>query len=145
MSRVVATFGDEKINQVSNTEFTLESETIFLHPKYWNIEDGQAYNTDYCLIKFQDDIIDRGQDNVRIACLPDKDPVGGEACWIAGWGATTPEGIDQSNQLQECFSTFYQTFQENSLNKTFYLRLKFLSKNFKVGWSEHFLPRLLPC
>ena len=64
---------------------------------------GEAYNTDYCLIKFEEDIIELGQEHVRIACLPDRDPVGGEACWIAGWGATDPEGNNASNDLQASF------------------------------------------
>ena len=52
---------------------------------------------DYALLELEEDIIQMAKNNhreVSIACLNDsKDlaALAGEACWIAGWGATNSE------------------------------------------------------
>lgn len=38
-------------------EFSLESTTFFNHPEYLDPSDGDAQNNDFCLIKFDQDII----------------------------------------------------------------------------------------
>ena len=47
-------------------------------------------NSDWCLIKFDDDILAADPEGkTRMACLPTEEPEHGAGCWVAGWGATS--------------------------------------------------------
>ena len=64
-----------------------------VHEEY----NSSTLTMDYALLELDEDIIQLAKNNNRdlsIACLNDsKDLVAlaGEACWIAGWGATNSE------------------------------------------------------
>ena len=90
MAEIFATFGDTRDNAFDSNEYTLVSNTFFNHPEYGNNSDGTGQNSDWCLIKFDQDIIAQDSEgNTKIACLPDAEPDHGEACWVAGWGTTS--------------------------------------------------------
>ena len=96
MAKVTSTFGQHSQMGSDAGEFQLESTLMINHGDYGDTSDGSGQNTDYCLIKFEDDIIATGggiaAGIVDIACLPTSEVVGGEACWVAGWGTTEYQG-----------------------------------------------------
>ncbi|CBY39867.1 unnamed protein product, partial [Oikopleura dioica] len=67
------------------------------------ISDGTASNQDWCMVRFNQDIIANDPDSlVAMPCLPTENPIPsqhGAACWLAGWGATSSSG-SLSNELQ---------------------------------------------
>lgn len=90
--------------------FMLESTTMINHPAW------SGGNMDYCLIKFSEDLIARGNGNTKIACLPEKEigvASGGNACWVAGWGDTisgtntAPAGMQLKSVGVNIFSQDY--------------------------------------
>ncbi|CAG5104899.1 Oidioi.mRNA.OKI2018_I69.chr1.g1651.t1.cds [Oikopleura dioica] len=120
MAEIFATFGDLHANAQESDEYTLVSSTFFNHPEYGNSSDGTGQNSDWCLIKFDQNIIAADPEGkTEIACLPDAEPDHGEACWVAGWG-TTSSGGSLSSTLQSvgvnymsqeyCLNNSYQSF-----------------------------------
>ena len=90
---IIAMFGGSYFQQSSGA-FHEESSEYFIHPSY------SGSNADYCLIKFEEDILSKATyNNVQIACLPTSEVVGGEACWVAGWGLTSFDNYYGSTEL----------------------------------------------
>ena len=88
-------------------EFSLSASEIIIHPDYDDIFDGSSQNMDYCLLKFDENLITfNGQDNVKIACLPEQPLEGGEACWVAGWGTTSYQG-ELADTLQDMVGLYF--------------------------------------
>jgi len=96
MVRVSSNFGQGNQGEFEAGEFALEASVIINHPDYTDGSDGSLQNMDYCLLKFDDDIIAMGSNgNTAIACLPDAavgTTTGGNGCWVAGWGTTSYGG-----------------------------------------------------
>jgi len=91
-----ATFGDRLKNSVDSNEYTLDAAEWFRHPLWGDTSDGTGGNQDWCMVKFNEDIIASDPDDlVGIPCLPDTNPLPaqhGKACWLAGWGRND-EGV----------------------------------------------------
>ena len=87
-----ATFGDRLKNDPDSNEYTLDAADWFRHPLWGDASDGTGGNQDWCMVKFNEDIIANDPDGlVGIPCLPDVNPIPsqhGKACWVAGWGRT---------------------------------------------------------
>ena len=67
------------MNSNDSGEFTLSTQSIFIHPNYEDNSDGSDQNFDFCLLQMDESIIDRGQtecsgDCVAIACMPSAPP-----------------------------------------------------------------------
>ena len=74
---------------------------MFFYAKFSS--DGTASNQDWCMVKFNQDIIANDPDGlVAMPCLPTENPIPsqhGAACWLAGWGRLSSSG-SLSNELQ---------------------------------------------
>jgi hypothetical protein len=67
-AQVSATFGDGNMNDNDANEFTLQSTVMINHPSYLDASDGSGQNQDWCLIKFDDDILAQTTgDNVQVS------------------------------------------------------------------------------
>ena len=88
---ITAKFGEHDRWGSSAEEFALTTKQMFIHPKYYDAtDDGTKMNYDVCLLRFDENIIDKApnKDVVKTACLPTEDVTHGDACWVGGWGAT---------------------------------------------------------
>jgi hypothetical protein len=102
MAEIFATFGDLSSSSADSNEYTLISTTFFNHPEYGQSSDGSSQNSDWCLIKFNEDILAADPEGkTRIACLPEAEPDHGDACWVAGWGTTSSGKLIFSNSVTE--------------------------------------------
>jgi hypothetical protein len=111
MAQITSTFGQHVQSGSDAGEFQMQSATFFNHPDYGDSSDGSGQNTDYCLIKFASDIIASGSNsNTMIACLPSSEVVGGEACWVAGWGTTSYGGSISDTLLSVGVNIFSQEY-----------------------------------
>ena len=77
---VFARFGQHNLNAIDSGEFTIATGDIFIHPAYSEESDGSSQNHDFCLLRLDESIIQRGQAEcsgncVAIACLPTSAPV----------------------------------------------------------------------
>jgi len=102
----VVNFNDYSFNTNFLEEFSLDvpATKVVNHPDY--VGDETNKNNDYCLMGLPPG---HGQ-SLQKACLPSADPIGGEACWVGGWGTTSFEGeVSQSMQSvgQNVFSQEY--------------------------------------
>jgi len=117
-NEIFATFGDLHVTNSESNEYTLRSVTWFNHPEYGNSSDGASMNSDWCLIKFDEDILAADPEGkTRMACLPESEPEHGEACWVAGWGQTIFGGSSSSELLS--VGVNYMS-QEYCVDKTWY-------------------------
>jgi len=117
MAEIFGTFGDLSDSSSDSNEYTLISTTFFNHPEYGNGSDGSSQNSDWCLIKFNENILAADPEGkTRMACMPDSEPDHGEACWVAGWG-TTSSGGSTSSQLLSAGVNFMS--QEYCVSKSF--------------------------
>jgi len=93
---VTGKFGEHNKFQYDHAnEFSLTTDNIFIHPKYYDAsDDGTRMNYDVCLLKFEEDILATApnSDSVKPICLPTEDVTHGDACWVAGWGTTSYGG-----------------------------------------------------
>jgi len=93
---VTGKFGEHNKFQYDHAnEFSLTTDNIFIHPKYYDAsDDGTRMNYDVCLLKFEEDILATApnSDSVKPICLPTEDVTHGDACWVAGWGITSYGG-----------------------------------------------------
>ena len=56
------------MNDNDANEFTLQSTVMINHPSYLDASDGSGQNQDWCLIKFDDDILAQTTgDNVQVS------------------------------------------------------------------------------
>jgi len=89
-NEIKATFGDRLKNSVDSNEYILDAAAWIRHPLWGDSSDGTGGNQDWCMVKFNEDIIASDPDDlVGIPCLPDANPIPaqhGKACWLAGWG-----------------------------------------------------------
>jgi len=88
---ITAKFGEHDRWGSSADEFALTTTRMFVHPKYYDAsDDGTKMNFDICLLRFDDNILDKAPNKevVKTACLPTEDVEHGDACWVGGWGAT---------------------------------------------------------
>jgi len=94
---ITGKFGEHnKYHYDQTSEFSLTTDNIFIHPKYYDSsDDGTKMNYDVCLLKFDEDILARApnKEAVKPICLPTEDVTHGDACWVAGWGTTSYGGF----------------------------------------------------
>ena len=117
IDEIEATFGDRLKNSFDSNEYTLNAVSWIQHGLYgdtrycalkfflllMNSSDGTGSNQDWCMVKFNQDIIANDPDGlVAMPCLPTENPLPslhGAACWLAGWGATSYGGQASSDLL----------------------------------------------
>ena len=108
MKKVIMKFGEHQTTVADNGEFEaiIDDLTNYMHvhEDYTSTADGSGTNYDVCLIN-----IPNGQNNmgdglftvaanagysssVARVCMPSTAAVHGDACWVAGWGATSSGG-----------------------------------------------------
>ncbi|CAG5109820.1 Oidioi.mRNA.OKI2018_I69.chr2.g4304.t1.cds [Oikopleura dioica] len=133
MVEIYATFGDIDSDTYDSDQYFLRSTEFYNHPEYGNMSDGTGANSDWCLIKFDNNIIAADPEKkTRIACLPDAEPDHGEACWTAGWGLTSPGGTTGSDELVSVGVNIMS--QEYCTNKSYYGKiLRLVADDICVG------------
>ena len=114
-------FGEQSKNVADSGEFRLDTDSsaMFIHPNY----DGNTGNNfDVCLIKTPSDVFTYGAINgcgsgcVAAACLPTTAANHGDACWIAGWGATSFNGSSPTELKSVGVNIFSDSYCEEYSN-----------------------------
>jgi len=104
-AKVQAFFGEWRSNENEPETFIVTSTTLFNHPDYLDSSDGNSQNTDYCLVKFDEDVMSHSSNMgvTQMACLPTAaigvDGNAGQACWVAGWGRENANDAQGSTSL----------------------------------------------
>ncbi|CAG5110230.1 Oidioi.mRNA.OKI2018_I69.chr2.g4651.t1.cds [Oikopleura dioica] len=118
IAEVVATFGDISRSTFESGQFSLTSTTFFNHPEWGQGADGDFGNSDWCLIKFNEDILAAAPEpeKVKIACLPSEPIEHGSGCWVAGWGTTSSGGSTSTTLLSAGVNILGKDYCENFSN-----------------------------
>lgn len=95
---IEARFG---LHNTDDEAVSMKTSQIHIHPEYGQTSDGDAENSDWCLLKFDQSILEATDDELatQIACLPTGPLEHGKACWIAGWGDTEYESGQFSEEI----------------------------------------------
>jgi hypothetical protein len=68
MGQVTATFGNGNQNSNDAGQFSMQSTVMTNHPSYKDSSDGSGQNQDWCLIKFDSDILAQATNgNVQVS------------------------------------------------------------------------------
>lgn len=118
IAEVVATFGDISRSSSESGQYSLSSTTMFNHPEWNQGADGDFGNSDWCLVKFDQDILAVAPEpeKVKIACLPSEPIAHGAGCWVAGWGTTSSGGSTSSTLLSAGVNILGEEYCENFSN-----------------------------
>ena len=108
MKKVIMKFGEHQTTVADNGEFEaiIDDLTNYMHvhEDYTSTADGSGTNYDVCLINIPNGSNNMGDGLFTVAanagysssvarvCMPSTAAVHGDACWVAGWGATSSGG-----------------------------------------------------
>lgn len=113
IATITMSFGETSRMVTETGQFSLQSSNWFNHPSYGDNSDGSPQNMDFCLIKAPEDIFNKAAQTgatLQQACLPTSNVVGGEACWVAGWGTTSYMGNTSNDLMSAGVNVFSQEY-----------------------------------